>query len=124
FSPSRTWPSRARPGLGWEDHSTPASSTMRAVVRREMEARGYVYDESAPDLLVNINAYMNQRSDVVSMPEVRYSYYYSYRANSYFAVPYWTERSSVYNYTEGTLNIDLVDARERRLVWEGVAVGR
>ncbi|KFN49164.1 DUF4136 domain-containing protein [Arenimonas composti] len=124
FSRYRTWAFHAPLAVEREGYSTPASSTMRAAVRREMEARGYVYDENAPDLLVNLNAYMNQRSDVVSMPEVRYSWYYSYRANAYYAVPYWTERASVYNYTEGTLNIDLVDARERRLVWEGVAVGR
>ena len=29
----------------------------------------------------------------------------------------------VYQYTEGTLNIDLVDTRRKQLVWEGVAVG-
>ena len=38
-------------------YSTPASNAMKSAVRREMEARGYVYNESAPDLLVNINAY-------------------------------------------------------------------
>jgi hypothetical protein len=27
-------------------------------------------------------------------------------------------------YTEGTLNIDLADARQRELVWEGIAIGR
>jgi hypothetical protein len=26
-------------------------------------------------------------------------------------------------YTEGTLNIDLVDAKRRQLVWEGVVAG-
>ena len=105
-------------------YSTPSSNLMKAAVRREMEARGYVYDESAPDLLVNINAYVNERQDVVSMPEVNYSYYYSYRANAYFAVPFWSERTSVSRYREGTLNVDLVDARAKRLAWEGVAVGR
>jgi hypothetical protein len=105
-------------------YSTPASNAMKSAVRREMEARGYVYDETAPDLLVNLNAYVNERQDVVSMPEVNYGYYYSYRANAYFAVPFWGERTSVHRYREGTLNVDLVDARAKRLVWEGVAVGR
>ena len=105
-------------------YSTLSSNVMKAAVRREMEARGYVYDESAPDLLVNINAYVSERQDVVSMPEVSYTYYYSYRANAYFAVPFWSERTSVSRYREGTLNVDLVDARAKRLVWEGVAVGR
>jgi hypothetical protein len=27
-------------------------------------------------------------------------------------------------YTKGTLNVDLVDARRKQLVWEGVAIGR
>lgn len=105
-------------------YSTPSSNLMKTAVRREMEARGYVYDESAPDLLVNINAYISERQDVVSVPEVNFGYYYSYRANAYFAVPFWSERTNVHRYREGTLNVDLVDARGKRLVWEGVAVGR
>ena len=40
------------------------------------------------------------------------------------AVPYWRDRTDVYTYTEGTLNVDLVDAKQNRLVWTGVAVGR
>ena len=30
----------------------------------------------------------------------------------------------VSQYTEGTINIDMVDARAKRMIWEGVAVGR
>lgn len=107
-----------------QGYATPASDRMKAAARREMEARGYVYSESAPDLRVNINAYLSERSDVVNMPTLQHGFYYSYRARSYIAVPYWSNRSEVYHYTEGTLNVDLVDARARRLVWEGVAVGR
>ena len=33
-------------------------------------------------------------------------------------------RTDVYRYTEGTINIDLVDVARNRLVWEGIAVGR
>ncbi|WP_290887396.1 DUF4136 domain-containing protein [Arenimonas sp.] len=107
-----------------EGYSTPSSSRMKAAVRREMEARGYVYDESAPDLQVNINAYVDERTDVYNTPQMETALYYSYRARSYVAVPYWTHRTDVYRYAEGTLNVDLVDAREKALVWEGVAVGR
>ena len=31
---------------------------------------------------------------------------------------------NVDQYTEGTLNIDIVDAAAKRLVWEAIAVGR
>ncbi|MBN8488952.1 MAG: DUF4136 domain-containing protein [Burkholderiales bacterium] len=67
---------------------------------------------------------MQEKTDVYSTPEVDYDYYYSYRARRYVAVPYWRDRTDVYKYTEGTLNVDLVDAKQNRLVWTGVAVGR
>ncbi|GAB2502432.1 DUF4136 domain-containing protein [Arenimonas alkanexedens] len=107
-----------------EGYSTPSSSRMKAAVRRELESRGYVYDEASPDLQVNINAYVDERTDVYNTPQMETALYYSYRARSYVAVPYWTNRTDVYRYAEGTLNVDLVDAREKALVWEGVAVGR
>lgn len=88
-----------------------------------MEARGYAYDEASPDLWVNLNAYMQDKTRVTTMPEVDYDYYYSYRARGYVAVPYWRDRTDVHQYTEGTLNIDLVDVQRKQLVWEGIAVG-
>ena len=107
-----------------QGYSTPTSTRIRQAARAQMEARGYVYDERQPDLWVNLNAYLQERTDVSTIPEVDYDYYYSYRARSYVAVPYWRDRTSVRRYNEGTLNVDLVDARQNRMVWTGVAVGR
>ena len=53
-----------------------------------------------------------------------HAFYYSYRHRAYIAVPYWNDRTHVRRYTEGTMNVDLVDAAQNRLVWEGIAVGR
>jgi hypothetical protein len=88
-----------------------------------MQARGYVLDEAKPDLWVNLNAYLQDKTRVTTMPQVDYDYYYSYRARGYVAVPYWRDRTDVHQYTEGTLNVDVVDVQRNRLVWEGVAVG-
>lgn len=104
-------------------YTTITSNRIRDAVRTQMLARGYVYDEANPDLWVNLNAYLQDKTRVTTMPEVDYDYYYSYRARSYVAVPYWRDRTDVRQYTEGTLNVDVVDARQKRLVWEGVAVG-
>lgn len=111
--------------LAIEQHgySTITSNRIRAAVTAQMEARGYVFDAADPDLWVNINAYLQEKTSVTSMPEVDYGYYYSYRARSYVAVPYWRDRTDVRKYTEGTLNVDLVDVSKRQLVWEGIAVG-
>jgi hypothetical protein len=107
-----------------EGYASLVSGRMKAAARAEMEARGYRYSESDPDLWLNINAYMQQRTDVSTIPEVDYAYYYSYRYRGYVAMPYWHDRTTVRRYTEGTMNIDLVDAKRNALVWEGIAVGR
>ncbi|MBL8256319.1 MAG: DUF4136 domain-containing protein [Pseudoxanthomonas mexicana] len=107
-----------------QGYATLTSGRTKEAARRQMESRGYVYDEKAPDLWVNLNAYMQEKTDVVSTPDVDYDYYYSYRAHRYVSVPHWRDRTDVYKYTEGTLNVDLVDAKQNRLVWTGVAVGR
>ncbi len=104
-------------------YTTITSNRIRAAVQTQMQARGYVYDASNPDLWVNLNAYLQDKTRVTSMPEVDYDYYYSYRARGYVAVPYWRDRTDVHQYTEGTLNVDIVDVSRKQLVWEGVAVG-
>ena len=107
-------------------YSSPTSERMKAAVRTQMESRGYAYTaDDKPDLWVNINAYMERRTDITSSPFIDYSYYYGYRAHRYYyAMPYWYDRPYVYRYTEGTVNVDLVDVARNALVWEGIAVGR
>lgn len=111
--------------LALEQHgySTFTSNRVRSAVRTQMEARGYVFDEANPDLWINLNAYLQDKAQVTTMPQVDYDYYYSYRARGYVAVPYWRDRTEVRQYTEGTLNVDVVEVKGNRLVWEGVAVG-
>jgi hypothetical protein len=124
FSQYRTWAFHSPLAVEGEGYATLVSNRMREAVRTQMAARGYTYSAENPDLWVNLNAYMERRTDVSSVPYVDYAYYYSYRAGGYFAVPYWRDRAEVYRYTEGTVNVDIVDARRKALVWEGIAVGR
>jgi hypothetical protein len=104
-------------------YSTLLSERLKAEARRQMELRGFVYDAAAPDLRINLNAFVEEKTQVVSTPAMDYGYYYSYRARAYVGVPIWRDRTHVNQYTEGTVNVDLVDAGQKRLVWEGVAVG-
>lgn len=124
FSRYRTFGFYSPLAIEKEGYASAMSERMKAAARAQMESRGYVFTADKPDLWVNINAYTERRTDVSSMPTVDYAYYYSYRARAYYAVPYWRDQTQVYRYTEGTLNIDLVDAARNRLVWEGIAVGR
>ena len=52
--------------------------------------------------------------------------YYGYRGGYYGAwggYGYGTE-TRVSEYTEGTFNIDIVDAKQKQLIWEAVSVGK
>lgn len=125
FSRYRTWafyePIAMEENTGY---STWITDRIKTSIRREMSARGYRFDAKSPDIKVNFQGIVQERTDISSMPMVDYQYFYSYRSRRYVAVPYWYDQAQVYNYTEGTLTVDLVDAQRNRLVWTGDAIGR
>ena len=55
---------------------------------------------------------------------VRQRVHHRHRGGFYSGWNGYTNETRVDQYVEGTLNIDVIDARRRKLVWEGVAVGR
>lgn len=103
---------------GYESLVTKA---LKASTRREMEARGYRYAETGAELLVNFNAQLADRTQIQPRPmPMPPPEYYGYR--SYIT---WPDYGVVVDrYKEGTLNIDVVDAQQKKLIWEGVAIGR
>jgi Domain of unknown function (DUF4136) len=70
--------------------------------------------------MINFHVNTQEKLDVSSTPA--HAGYYGYRAGAYGwgAGTYTT----VDEYTEGTLNIDVVDRAQSKLLWEGIAVGR
>jgi hypothetical protein len=99
---------------------------LKEAVSREMEARGYAYTEEKPDLLVNFQARLEDKVQVYRAPAAWGPWprgYYGYRGGFYDPWFGYAGDTQVVNYTEGTLNIDLVDRERRQMVWEGVAVG-
>jgi hypothetical protein len=106
-------------------YSTFVSQQLKTAVRRELESRGYKYSEANPQLLVNFNAKLDSKMRVENVPSMSGTVgpvYYGYRGGVY--APWPTYETQVDQYTEGTLNVDVVDGAQKRLVWEGIAVGR
>ena len=124
FGRYRTWGFYKPIAMEESGYSTWISDRIKDNVRREMEARGYRYAESDPDLQVNFQGIVRERTDVWTMPRTDFQYFYSYRRRAYFAVPVWYDETQVNQYTEGTLTVDLVDAARNRMVWTGAAIGR
>ena len=104
------------------------SKYVTAAIKVEMDKRGYV-ESANPDLLVNFNANLQEKIKVTSSPSPSMTMgagYYGYRGGYYspwVGYGYGTE-TNVSQYTEGTFNIDLVDAKANKLVWEAVGIGK
>ncbi len=97
------------------------SQHLKDATRQELQARGLRYEAASPQLLVNFSASLNEKMRVMSTPSPMLGLgYYGYRAGMYTAWPLYAEQQTVTQYTEGTLNIDVVDAARKQLVWEGV----
>ena len=124
FSRYRTFGYMSPLGTDKAGYSTLLTERLKDATRGQMEMRGYVYDAANPDLLVNFNGKLQQKTEVTQAPPPPpMGPYYGYRAGFYGGWPGYGWGDTVYQYTEGTLNIDLVDPRRKQLVWEGVAVG-
>ena len=110
-------------GIDNPGYSTIYGSIFRNALSREMEARGYVKSDN-PDLLLNVSARLQDKTKVSTYSNP--SPYYGYRRGYYGAWGGYGYNTSTHvdQYTEGTVNVDMVDVRAKQMVWEGVAVGR
>ena len=125
FSQYKTYNFFADAGPEQTNYQSFFSQYMMEAITIEMDKRGYVKSND-PDLLVNFNAILQEKTDVRTTPAPTYGGYYGYRGGFYDprgGYGYATE-THVSQYTQGTFNIDLVDARAKKLVWEAVGQGR
>lgn len=106
-------------------YSTILTARLKDASRRELEKRGYTYTDNDAELLINFNLNVVDKSEVYSTPSVGMGYgYYGYRTGMYGAWAGYPFDIETRNYRQGTLNIDVVDAARKALVWEGVAEAR
>lgn len=121
FSVYRTYGFPEETGTDRGGYSTLVTSYFKSAINTAMEARGYKYSEDHPDLLVNF--FMNTRDRTETTPDLWADYgYYGYRRGMYSPWPLYEPRSVTYQV--GTINVDIVDAEKKQLIWEGVAEGR
>ncbi|HWI17667.1 MAG TPA: DUF4136 domain-containing protein [Vicinamibacterales bacterium] len=80
---------------------------LQGAIEKKLAARGYERaDKGNGDLLVHYHATVNQRLDVYSV-DARYGYCYG------------NCEPQISDYEQGTLVIDLVDAKTKKVVWRG-----
>jgi len=91
---------------------------LKGATRRAMESKGYVYSETAPDLLLNFFANEQERQEIRSIPNMGY---YGYRRGYYGGFGMSTIETVTYR--EGTLTIDVIETKRKLLVWQAIAEG-
>lgn len=110
-----------------EQYESLESNFLKVAVAQEFSRRGFTYDAENPELRVNFYIHTKDKVRTRSVPTA--GGYYGYRDPFYdpwggyggFGGGYETR---VDQYTEGTLNIDVVDVATKKLVWEGSIVGK
>lgn len=123
FSVYRTYGFPKETGTDRGGYSTLVTSYLKSSVGTAMEARGYKFSAEKPDLLVNFFMNTRERTEIRPSAGALGYGYYGYRRGLYNAWPLYDDDRTV-TYKVGTLNIDIVDAEKKQLVWEGVAEGR
>jgi hypothetical protein len=123
FSSYSTFGFPEQAGTDRAGYSTMVTDYFKIAVRTEMERRGYRYVEENPELLVNFFANARERTEVRSTPQMSTGYY-NYRYGLYSTWPLYSSDVDTVTYKVGTANVDIVDARKKELIWEGIAEGR
>jgi hypothetical protein len=83
-------------------------------VKNEMIKKGFVQNDASPDMLVNTTAILEDKKSVSANT---YGYGGYYRPYGYGGMG--TTTYNVYEYKNGSLIIDIIDASKDQLIWEG-----
>jgi hypothetical protein len=100
-------------------YETSESRYLKNAVTREMRLRN-IQPADKPDLIINF--YINTSDKIRARQTPTAGGYYGYRGSYYGA--WGGYETHIDQYTEGTLNVDVVDPRTQKLVWEGTIVGK
>lgn len=126
FGDYRSYAFVDQPGTDRYEYTSFTTRYLKDAVGRELEARGYQpAGDADPDLLVNFYVTTRERSEVRDTPRVGVGFH-TYRRGRYgvWQGYHYPDSRQVRTWTEGALHVDIVDARESQLVWEGVVRGR
>ena len=107
-----------KPGVDKVEISDLDKKRILKSIETEMLAKGFTKSEN-PDILVNFFTKSREQVDVNTFNN-SWGYGYGYGWNPYI---WGGNRTTVRTTTQGTLFIDLIDARKKEMVWQGEGAG-
>ncbi len=94
-----------------------------AAVRDQLKAKGYAEVAENPDFLININTIVKDKKSVSANTDI-YGYGGFYRPYGYWGggmgMASANTTFNVEDYKDGSVIVDMVDAKTNQLFWEGV----
>lgn len=117
FAAYRTFAFLEPLGTDRAGYTTLLTERLKRAAAMQLESRGYVYREKDPDLLINFQTNVQSRTEYISPPPMMWGYGYGY--GFYGGWPGYAFGPDVIQYNEGTLKVDLIDAKRKQMVWEG-----
>ncbi|MEE2022974.1 MULTISPECIES: DUF4136 domain-containing protein [Alkalimonas] len=114
------------PETNTEEYQSLLTDHFKSALRREMEALGYRYQAEGAQLLLNFASNTEDKTDIRSSPfraNVGFGRY-GYRSAWHLGFPIYQSDIETVHYKQGTVRVDLVDAAQNRLIWQGVQEGR
>ena len=116
-----TWIPRNPQATGNPRLDTPMHhDRVREAVDRVLAQKGFRKVGDDPDFWITFHQAVEQKLDVRTMNSGYHSGYYGGGRGWTMSVP----ETRVTEYAQGTFVIDIADAREKELVWRGIATGR
>jgi len=113
-------------GIEGDNYSNLLGQHFRAAISSQMNSRGFTQSDT-PQLQVNVSIGAEDKVRVNTYQEpYLYGGYYGRGGYGPYGGGPWgyhggATRTTVHQYTEANVYIDLVDAREHKMVWQGVA---
>jgi hypothetical protein len=96
---------------------------LKVAVAQQLDLRGLHYDPENPEVLMNFYIHTEDKIRSRQTPSMGGGYY-GYRGGYYDSFGYGGYETTIEQYTVGTLTIDMIDAKARKILWEGTATGR
>lgn len=124
FSSYRTYAFLSDVAADKAPYETLERAHLKSAVGREMNRLGYRQDNSDPDLLINFAVETQEKVQSRTVPTGGYDIGYDPYYDVYTTGWGMSHTTRIDQYTEGTLEIDLIDVDDRKMVWQGRTKGR
>lgn len=103
---------------------------IKSTIAKEFKKRGIYPDQDQPDFLVSYQTYTEEKERTTGGGYYGYPFhpfrYYPFVYGWGWGFPYgygWSGAPRTYSVTEGTLIVDIKDARTKELIWRGAVSG-